>query len=1372
MDKKFVSKALEANLAETRYKDIKIPDKHLSFINLSKKYYGINKRANDCMIEYQHPFSNRKFVIEQLREILLTDYWFYINLKNAEEAFIIPLELLKNLLIEGNNRDHHIMIIRTLLEFAKKLNKEEGRDFTSTFQFIYDVFDTGFKSDPLSYIEASKYYKRYLEEFNHKEAFRKRRLRITKRIFVASIDYWEKTTSIEQWLLDKKGLLTVDAKKITAFIGNAWFYKIRNAALDKASWDDLINQIPDYDMIADRFNSAIDLFPNFIEKFYFIFYLLQLPGMSSHKERLIWRMNSILVQTMEELKDEDLIIFINEVFTYAYDFKKTNTSSVLDTLLTLGKKVFDIDQSSDKYLLGYFEDKMIDFGFETPGMVYVDENWQLDVNPNHIKNIRVWLELIEHSQPYMEKLLSTLIVNLNLGGIFISDTDLFQRDITAILNSNVAPYYKKVKQLTRIFPVYFNEIGAEGEIRQVTTTMDEISHREDKLVHFLRKQVHTESNNTLIELTWKIFKFWYNADLKALKNSLPENVYHSIDLNSKWFAPIHKMVIQLCEIYQKKPEELLVTKLKEFDNMLEKLPGNNLDKERLRDMVALYAHLKEKYSFDTVDIVKILKRYSYLEESKINQLQKALDKDDFETSLRLIYDFMTQLKEIIFNPEPSKSWENIYHKRHIAIGIPSMYGVYRESKFDAMGLTFRLEKVATQLMEKVVQNINLDYISAKTLKNILTILEYFSEGLTLDGVTNQSFNSNLRMLKYSLSSDSFSFHQYINIFQFLNEDIRRTIIKFFLKSYDLPLKQVIPKLCNPQGTMSKKEEMELVNKMSEEFYRNIISEAFLMQPLDNFVSRILESLRSMNDNISLDMIKEIMSYNSDLVMSPLDKRNVNIDNQTFLGSKAYHLKNLTLKNYPVPEGFVITTEVFRRYRAIIAHDDLRKEMHDMIRKHIKYIERKTGYQLGNRQKPLLLSVRSGTAISMPGAMDTFLNVGMNDEITESIAKDCEHAWSAWDSYRRFLQSWGMAHGLERDDFDDIMIGFKDKFKTKLKTDFSAAMMRDIAYAYKQKLYDSGIGFIENIFDQLITTINLVFTSWNSKRAKVYREHLQIADEWGTAVIVQKMIFGNLHETSGTGVVFTQNPMLQQQGVNLYGDYTTRSQGEDIVAGLVKPLPINANQVQNGDVNDSLEKKYPLIYQKIHDLANDLVNNHGYSPQEIEFTFESDDPDDLYILQIRDMDMASDNAVQVFIDSPENMELAGRGIGIGGGAMNGRVAFDFDDMKVIRKKYPDEKVILIRPDTVPDDIGMIFETDGLLTARGGATSHAAVTAVRLGKTAIVNCSKLQVYEDEKYCKLNKVTFSVGDKIAIEGSLGNIFCGHYSIEGEIGYKRFSF
>jgi len=1372
MDKKFVSKALEANLAETRYKDIVIPPKYQWFSNLSVKYYGINKRANDCIIEYQHPFSNRKFVIEQLREILLTDYWFYVGLKNSEEAFAIPLELMQNLLLEGDNKDHHIMIIRTLLEFAAKLIKE-GYDFSKTFQTIYDILEKGLKHDKVSYIIASKYFKRYLGNFNGQEVFRAKRLEITKDIFLESLKYWEETSAVEQWLKAKKDLLTVEESIVTDVIGEAWFRATKQHAESIEEWHQFVDEIPDYDQIADRFNNAIDLFPAFIEKFYFIFYLLQLPGMTNHKERLIWRLNNILVQTMEELSFKEVHSFIDQVFSYAVDLKRFHASSVLDMLLTLGKKVIDIDKSEGKELTAYFEEKLIDFGFETPGMVYVDENWQLDVNPNHIKNIRVWLELIEHSKSGMEKLLSTLIVNLKLGGIFISDTDLFQRDITKILNSNVDSYYKKVKQLTKIFPVYFNEIGAEGEIRQVTTTMDEISHREDKLVHFLRKQVHTESNNTLIDLTRKIFRFWYDGNLEALKDSLPENVYHAIDKKSKWYAPIHKMVVSLCKSKGIGPDELLGTGLDEFDVMLEELPDtNNTDKERLRDMVALYAFLKEKYSFDTVDIVKLLKRYSYIEEAKINQLKKALDHDDFESSLKLIYEFMSHLKEIIFNPEPSKSWENIYHKRHIAIGIPSMYGVYREPKFEAMGLTFRLEKVATQLMEKVVQNINLDYISAKTLKNILTILEYFSEGLNLDGITNQSFNSNLRMLKYSLSSASFSFHQYINIFQFLAEDVKRTIIKYFLKTYDMPLRQVIPMLFNADGKLDKRAEMELINRKSEEFYRDIISEAFLMQPLDNFVSRILESLRSMNDNLEPEMINEIMSYNSDLIMSPLDQENVNIDNQAFLGSKAYHLKNLTIKDYPVPKGFVITTEAFRRHKAITGHDDLRKEMHDMLRRHIRHIERKTGHQLGNPQNPLLLSVRSGTAISMPGAMDTFLNVGMNDEITESIAKDSQRAWPAWDSYRRFLQSWGMAYGLERDDFDDIMLRYKDKYKTRLKTDFSAVHMREIAYAYKNKLVESKIVFLENIFEQLITTINLVFTSWNSERAKVYREHLQIADEWGTAVIVQQMVFGNLKETSGTGVVFTQNPQLQRQGVNLYGDYTTRSQGEDIVAGLVKPLPVSANQVQNGHTKLSLEKTYPLIYKRIYEIAFDLVNNHGYSPQEIEFTFESDDPEDLYVLQIRDMDMAKSQSVQIFTAKPDKMVLAGRGIGIGGGAMNGRVAFDLEDMKKLRKKYPEEKVILIRPDTVPDDIGMIFETDGLLTARGGATSHAAVTAVRLGKTAIVNCSKLQVYEDDKFCKLNDIKFGIGDEIAIDGTLGNVFRGNYSIEGETGYERFKF
>ena len=242
----------------------------------------------------------------------------------------------------------------------------------------------------------------------------------------------------------------------------------------------------------------------------------------------------------------------------------------MDTELTLGKKIIDIDTTEMKEIVNHFEKSLIEFGFVTPGNVFVDEDWQLSVNKDHIKNIRVWLELIEYSKTPLDKLLSSLIVNLKLGGIFISDTDLFQREITKILNSNITPYYKKVKQLSRIFPVYFNEIGAEGEIRNVTTNMDEIGFRQDKLVHFLRKQVHTESNNTLIDLTFDVFKFWSDGNLDDLKPILPKNVFESIDMSSEYFVHIHNIVQNMCEISCLNPDDILMLSRDDYENLIKK----------------------------------------------------------------------------------------------------------------------------------------------------------------------------------------------------------------------------------------------------------------------------------------------------------------------------------------------------------------------------------------------------------------------------------------------------------------------------------------------------------------------------------------------------------------------------------------------------------------------------------------------------------------------------------------------------------------------------------------------------------------------------------------------------------------------------------
>ena len=1370
MSEPFKSQALEANLEQTRYKDIFIPDEHQQFINLSTKYFGINKRAKDCITEFHHPLSNHTFVVEELRKILMDDFWFYTRDDVPADAYLVPLEMMRSLLRPDVPKKLRLSIVNTLLEFV---SVEDRRQKTGDriIDAVFDILNERFDANRDCYILASKYAIRYLDKLACDEHYGAKAQDLVRMILKETYRYWRDTTMVEKWLDDKASLVEpLEAQAIRDSIGQPYFDML-NADLEAADTWEKLSSLPIYDQIAARFTKSEEAFPHFITKFHYVFYLLHLPGMESQRERLIWNMNKMLREAVDEMEQDQIMPFIDTIFDLAQELRKDYMSAVLDFQLTLGLKIIDIDQTEQKEIVNYFEKKLINFGFVTPGKVFVDEDWQLSVDENHIKNIRVWLELIEHSKFPMEKLLSSLIVNLKLGGIFLSDTDLFQREITKILNSNISPYYKKVKQLTRIFPVYFNEIGAEGEIRNVTTNMDEISGREDKLVHFLRKQVHTESNNTLIGLTLSVFKFWSDGIKENLRSILPNNVYDSIDVHSQWFTYVHDITVMMSETSCLDPEDLLMLSRDDFDKLIvravEKLGIDQAigDREhaRLMDIKDLYAFLREKYSFESVNIFSSLRSYPFLADKDIDEFEKAYKNKEVGKSLKLIYAFMEKLKSVIFNPEESEGWENIYHKRHIAIGIPSMYGTYRENKFEAMGLTFRLERVATQLMEQVVQSINLEYISARTLEVIYDILEYFREGLELDGITNQGLNSKLKMLKYSLTSRSFSFDQYINIFQFISEDIKRIVISYFLKSYEYPLKVIVPQLFDPEGKLDERETAALVSRKSEEFHRDLLSDAFLMQPLDNFIGRILNSLRTMEADLDPKLISDIMTYNSEMLISPFWKKTPKMDNQVFIGNKANNLKNLYLHGMPVPPGFVITTETFRRNETINTIPELRTEIHGMIRKHIEGLESISGRKFGEANNPLLVSVRSGTAISMPGAMDTLLNVGMNDEIAEALAQDESIAWAAWDSYRRLLQSWGMAKGIERDVFDDEINAYKQLKNVKVKADFSIEQMREVAFSYKRILDDHGVAFEQDSFKQLIECVNMVIDSWNSERALAYRRHLGISENWGTAVIVQQMIFGNRSDTSGTGVVFTQNPHRERPGVHLYGDFTMRSQGEDIVGGLVKPLPIGETQRKAAGLEGpSMQTLLPDIYKKIYSIAVELTENLGYSPQEIEFTFESDKPEDFRILQIRDQDLKTEEEKAAFVLPPEEMKQLGHGLGIGGGAMNGLAAFNAEQIKTLREQHPDSYVILVRPDTVPDDIGMIFDCDGLLTARGGATSHAAVTAVRLGKVCVVSCDGLEVDVDDEFGQLNGQPLSMGSEIAIDGDLGMVYLGHYQTE----------
>jgi len=510
----------------------------------------------------------------------------------------------------------------------------------------------------------------------------------------------------------------------------------------------------------------------------------------------------------------------------------------------------------------------------------------------------------------------------------------------------------------------------------------------------------------------------------------------------------------------------------------------------------------------------------------------------------------------------------------------------------------------------------------------------------------------------------------------------------------------------------------------------------------------------------------LLNYDPKLLITSFYQLTPKVDNQTFLGAKAYYLKKLYFYKFPVPPGFVLTTEWFRDRTAIKQFPEMYKAILGIIKEKVRELEKITKKKYGDPQNPLLLSVRSGTVISMPGAMDSILNIGMNDQIAESLSQQPGYGWAAWDSYRRLLQNWGMAHGIMRDEFDKTIVNFKKLYKVKEKKTFSNEQMKVIALSYKNLLGKYGVKLEEDPFKQLIQAIIFVFQSWYNKRAQIYRKKLQIAEEWGTAVIVQEMVFGNINSESGTGVIFTKVPFEKSSEIVLYGDFSRRSQGEDIVSGLVHTLPVSEFQHRKSphSKGNSLEEQFPEIYQELLRLAKELVYKRGYEHQEIEFTFKSKSKKDLYILQTRNYNLQNKETIPVFTDPAIHIHLVGTGIGIGRGAMNGIVAFDMKDLEMLTKKYPKKNKILIRPDTVPDDIAMIFECDGLLTARGGVTSHAAVTAAQLGKTCVVNCRALTVIEKEKKCTINKVEFRTGDKIAIDAHLGNIYKGNYPISSE--------
>ncbi len=1355
------SKALEVNLSRTQNVTFTIPEEHQWLIAISKEQWGIHKRVSEFFNEYHHPFSNRKEVVNNLVPVTITDFWLYksLSLQDQKRVLVIFLDLYRQLLLESLPEALMNQVIYILLDFIYANNEYFVQ--TGTLSNCISLLEDQFEKNFFSYIYNLGRAKKKLKLAATNEVTAEATFSFMKRLVNRNIKFWNESTQIEVWYEKNKNKMAYDYSKEISSLGISLFEEYTRLTNDAKNWQELIENAFTFSDIIEAFKEKISIFKRASEQFCYIFYLLHLRGTNYHREPLLVELNKVIKRISTDLDEEQCIASMDELFSQFVDFKESHINLILDSILTLGKEIIN---TQNQTLIHYLEKKIIDFGFITPGITYMTNDWELKVNPCHIKNVRVWLELIEYVPETMQRLLSALIINLRIGGIFVFDTDFFQKDITRLLNSKISPIYKQTKQLARIFPVYFNEIGAEGQLRDVSTKIDELSHRNDKLIHFLRKQIHTEGNNSHIQITVDVINFWLDLKKERLFNILPQNVYDLVDEKGLWVTGVHECLKKFLAVAGVPIEELIEMKKDKIEAISAKIKHDNpTDIKRVCLIIELYQLLKEKYIFAATDIINIMKRYYFVEQEDIEKLEKCLAGDDYVATLKHIFSIMKKLNNIIFDPKQTTGWENVVYKRHIAFGIPSMYGYYKEEKFDALGLTFRLERIASVLIHDIIKDINTNFFTLKTFKEICDTIQLLREGMMLDGIYDQGFDSNLKMLQYSLNSGCFTIGQYINIFQFMEGSVNEIINNYFIRPYEPLLKIIIPQQLGPE-VEDKHQLKKIIAQKSEVFFRELLSSSFIIQQLDNFIGEILNNLRKQANILSPEESQNLMTYDQMLAMSPLYKETSYMDNQVFLGSKAYYLKKLYLNDFPVPPGFVVTTEVFRRINSILKVKPISDEFDKMLCQNLAKVEKITGLQFGNPKNPLLLSVRSGSAISMPGAMNTFLNVGLNDEITEELSKQDNYAWTSWDCYRRLLQTWGMSHGLDRNDFDQIIINYKKKYGVTQKIGFTPANMKEIAFAYKQLLIDNHIHFETDPFLQLKQAVITVFESWNSSRAQVYRNHMHIADEWGTAAIIQKMVLGNIHRESGSGVVFTRDIKTNRSAIRLTGDFSFLSQGEDIVGGLVNTLPISEFQREDAyqNVPFSLESEYPEIYNKLLEIAKRMIEQHGFSHQEIEFTFETAKAEDLFVLQTRNMVGVQKEAVETFSTPPEKMCKVGNGIGIGNRVMNGIIVFDMDDIRTIRQgEEPEQNIILVRPDTVPDDIELIIECDGLMTARGGATSHAAVTAASLGKTCVVNCDAMVVQEKNKCCTINGEEFHLFDKIAIDGRNGMIYKGNYPV-----------
>ena len=898
IDPSFKSSALEINLERTKA-IVEIPQKYKVLMEMMQGHYGILRRLEDLLIELNHPFVNWDYVLTQVKSLSIGDFYDFNRHENGLEALRLLSDIYMSTIVSSRNENVQDSAVRYLFEFINTMIGKSQDRRERNLEVVFSIF-----SSLLVYAEKGEHPFLRKSSTSLKTTlglFKEEALAIDGRIlsdllykmFRGTYDFWVTQPDPIDWF-DSDGNeaeARSEFKKIVDPLSHAHISKLLDrlevlnqnvkAQTDAKIWGYL--DVPDYFQIVNGYMLVADDLERseafagrrFLVKLDFLFRVLNVPGLVDIHASALIEINRCLGKVFGQTGGQDLNEFVKKVFA---SMKRTgragqHQSKIIDCITTLAKGVFD---QNNHPLVDAFIEELIGFGFQYPDIEGSTEEWQIRSNPSHIENIRSWLRIIGFRPRWTKRLLSALVINLERKGVFVKDTDLFQKEISAFLNSDITPSYNLAKQLLRLFPIFFTEIGAEGELRETSTNVDELSARNDKLIFYLRKQSHVESNSLLVPFTEDIFRYWATGDRSFIKPHLPQEVFDQVHNEGEFFDDLHIAFKNLLIRAKEDPRNFL-----DWDSarILKEVKGirkiGERDRERARLILRYYQLIYKKYNHQHIDLLRDLEISCMLEIPKIRSLKRALKRKDHYTALSITLDMLAALKEKILSPVKTDYFENIYHKRHIAAGIPSMYGTYREEKFEAMGLTFRLESLATMLFDKLIQSLNLKFITKSTLMTIHQYLWLYVKALDLDGIATEGLVSKMRYITSALQIRQFSIDQYIDIFQFISKQIQDIIRDYYIDTHAQNLPVIIGQMMAGKGDGEEGQSLqEIIYRHSENFIRSIIATAFGLQVLDNFINSIIRALgqevEKFKDNKQI--LNLVMAYIPELTISPIYKK--------------------------------------------------------------------------------------------------------------------------------------------------------------------------------------------------------------------------------------------------------------------------------------------------------------------------------------------------------------------------------------------------------------------------------------------------------------------------------------------------------------------